>query len=267
MCSRFNVPKKWSQIEPEESSTENEVDSDDDDNGISDSASTPAQDSSVPSTVSETPCLLPVSQSSSSCCRICQDSSDTSEPLDTSKCLCKGQLAIVHKRCLLEWVRYKGSNRCEICGGIFHGVPNPPRDTLGVNDIEALDSLRQQLEHFQPISRRKRSGLGAFLAFLVLITGVMGFLSYGADIEFRAVTEDPFASDHDLRKAHIVFSICLSFLFFCITLTLGIAIMWGVLELFFYLHRRRIVRSAARRMLNEVRRRRETGTSSGSTAV
>lgn len=58
------------------------------------------------------------------------------EPLETSQCSCKGQLAIVHRRCLIEWVRYKGSNKCEICGGTFRGIPSPPRDTLGLNDLE-----------------------------------------------------------------------------------------------------------------------------------
>lgn len=192
--------------------------------------------------------------SSSSCCRICQDSADTSEPLETSRCCCKGQLARVHRSCLVEWVRYKGSNHCEICGGTFSNI-SPPTTLLGVNQLEHLEALRQHLAQFRPLSRRKRTALGGFILFLVMASGVTGILTFGADKEFQRVTGDPKATNHELKKAHIVFSICLSFLFFCITLTFGLIIMWSAIELYFYIQRRRLMQRTARRLVAEIRRR------------
>ncbi|XP_060602309.1 E3 ubiquitin-protein ligase MARCHF11-like [Ruditapes philippinarum] len=192
--------------------------------------------------------------SSSSCCRICQDNGETSEPLETSRCSCKGQLSKVHRSCLIQWVRYKGSNHCEICCGTFRGV-SPPANALDGNQLEALETLRQQLVQFQPLSHRKRTALLGFIIFLLLVTGLTGILTFGADREFQRVTGDPYATDHQMKKAHIVFSICLSFLFFAVTLTLGLILLWLFIELFFYIQRRRVLQQAANRMAAELRRR------------
>lgn len=69
----------------------------------------------------------------------------STEPLSSCHCRCKGQLARVHRSCLVEWVRYKGSNRCEICGGIFRSVPNPVLG-VGVNQLDVGESLGLILE-------------------------------------------------------------------------------------------------------------------------
>jgi len=61
------------------------------------------------------------------------------EPLGSTQCGCKGQLARVHQSCLQEWVRYKGSNRCEICARNFTGVP-PPALGFGINQVDVSSS-------------------------------------------------------------------------------------------------------------------------------
>lgn len=123
--------------------------------------------------------------------------------------------------------------------------------------FQALEALRQQLIQFQPLSHRKRTALLGFIIFLLLLTGLTGILTFGADKEFQSVTGDPEATDHELKKAHIVFSICLSFLFFSVTLTLGLILLWVFIELFFYIQRRRVLQQAANRMAADLRRRQQ----------
>jgi membrane protein insertase Oxa1/YidC/SpoIIIJ len=113
------------------------------------------------------------------------------------------------------------------------------------------------LVQFQPLSHRKRTALLGFIIFLLLVTGLTGILTFGADREFQRVTGDPYATDHQMKKAHIVFSICLSFLFFAVTLTLGLILLWLFIELFFYIQRRRVLQQAANRMAAELRRRQQ----------
>lgn len=122
-------------------------------------------------------------------------------------------------------------------------------------NLQALENLRQELNHYQPISQRKRTTIAGFLVFLMVISGVSGILTVAADREFQRVNEDPFASEHEAKKSHIVFSICLSFLFFCLTLTMAISILWFILETYFYIHRRRVLNQATSRMVREARRR------------
>ncbi|XP_045166006.2 E3 ubiquitin-protein ligase MARCHF8-like [Mercenaria mercenaria] len=256
MCSDFKNSQEWITIRTNDSSSEN-ITAASADPGPSTKTKDPNPEAPCSSTgsrgTSETAAACSAS-SSSSCCRICQDNGETSEPLDTSRCGCKGQLARVHRSCLVEWVRYKGSNHCEICCRTFRGV-SPPANLLGVNQIEALEALRQQLLQFQPLSHRKRTALLGVIIFLLLITGLTGILTFGADKEFQEVTKDPSATNHELKKAHIVFSICLSFLFFSVTLTLGLILLWVVIELFFYIQRRRILQQAVQRMAADLRRR------------
>lgn len=121
--------------------------------------------------------------------------------------------------------------------------------------FQALEELRQELARYHPISQRKRSTIAGIMVFLLVITGVSAVLTAAADREFQQVAEDPFASEHEVRKAHTVFSICLSFVFFCVTLTMGVGIMWFILETYFYIHRRRVLTQATTRVVSEARRR------------
>ena len=99
--------------------------------------------------------------------------------------------------------------------------------------------------------------MAGIVVFLLLVTGVTGILTIGADQDFQRTNSDPWASDGELRKTHIIFSICISFLFFCVTLTLGLVLMWLVLECYFYAQRRRILRNAAQRMIADAGRQRQ----------
>lgn len=47
------------------------------------------------------------------------------EDLSSTECDCRGYLSKVHHSCLKEWVRYKGSTRCEICTSHFACVTPP----------------------------------------------------------------------------------------------------------------------------------------------
>lgn len=47
------------------------------------------------------------------------------EGLSSTECDCRGYLSKVHHSCLKEWVRYKGSTRCEICTSHFACVTPP----------------------------------------------------------------------------------------------------------------------------------------------
>lgn len=51
---------------------------------------------------------------------VCED-----EDLSSTECDCRGYLSKVHHSCLKEWVRYKGSTRCEICTSHFACVTPP----------------------------------------------------------------------------------------------------------------------------------------------
>ncbi|KAL3852309.1 hypothetical protein ACJMK2_015968 [Sinanodonta woodiana] len=191
------------------------------------------------------------SSSSVSVCRICQDDSlNSGERLSVSHCDCKGNLAQVHRSCLGQWVRHRGSNSCEICHAVF-AEATPPSSPLGVNQRETLTTLAWQLERFHPLNRRKRAAFAAIVIFLLLVTAVTAVLTVGADRDFRDITSNPWNSKEDVNKAHIVFSICVSFLFFSGTLSLGLMLLWLVLECCYILQRRRILERAIERMLAE----------------
>lgn len=49
----------------------------------------------------------------------------TGEPLKITKCSCKGSMQISHRSCLIEWIRRRRSNRCEICTAKFDGISPP----------------------------------------------------------------------------------------------------------------------------------------------
>lgn len=120
---------------------------------------------------------------------------------------------------------------------------------------QALEALHRELSQYQPLSRRKRTTMGGIILFLIIVTGVTGILTAGAEDEFQRESRDPWSSEMELKKAHMMLSVCLSFLFFCVTLTIGLVVVWLALELYFYVNRRRIYSRAARRFFMEARRR------------
>ncbi|KAK3103186.1 hypothetical protein FSP39_017148 [Pinctada imbricata] len=88
--------------------------------------------------------------SSETVCRICQSGSrDTSEELQTTACDCKGNMSRVHETCLRQWVRYKGSNKCEICNVRFGNILAPPNP--GILQLEALQQLQWHLDRIKAV--------------------------------------------------------------------------------------------------------------------
>ncbi|KAH3819039.1 E3 ubiquitin-protein ligase MARCHF11-like [Dreissena polymorpha] len=216
---------------------------------------TPQQDFIAPPDVPDTEAMCRPSESASFC-RICQDNETTQEPISCTECGCKGQLSLVHRSCLVEWVRYRGSNRCEICAANFRCVPAPALG-FGLSQLDTTEALQRELAQYQPLSRRKRSTIAGVILFLFVVSGVIGVVTVGADEEFQTVNSDPYASEAEVKKTHVMFSICLAFLFFCLTLTIGLTLAWFLLELYFYVNRRRVYRNTAWQMLTEARRRSE----------
>ena len=98
--------------------------------------------------------------------------------------------------------------------------------------------------------------MAGLIVFLVLITFVSAILTVGADRDWRRINNDPWATSSDKEQTHIIFSICISFLFFSGTLTIGLTMLWLVLECYYATHRRRVIRRTAERMVAESMRER-----------
>lgn len=121
--------------------------------------------------------------------------------------------------------------------------------------LQALENLRQELANYNPVSQRKRTAIAGVVLLLLVITGVSAILTVGADGEFQRTNDDPFSSILEIRKAHIVFAICMSFTFFCLTLTLGVSLLWFIIEACFFLHRRRALNRSTAQVMREARQR------------
>ncbi|XP_062585652.1 E3 ubiquitin-protein ligase MARCHF8-like [Saccostrea cucullata] len=193
------------------------------------------------------------SSSSENVCRICQLAKKNSdEDLGSTECNCRGQLSRVHYSCLKEWVRYKGSTKCEICNGHFACITPPAHP--GILQLEALRQLAWHLERNRPFSRRKRAVLGATVLFLVIVTSVTSLLTVSADREYEKAAKDPWSSQKRMDESNIIFSVCIAFAFFCATLTVGLIVIWFGVECCFAMHRRGILRRASRRLLRNENR-------------
>ena len=120
---------------------------------------------------------------------------------------------------------------------------------------KALENLRQDLEHFHPISQRKRNRVASLLLVLLLTTGITGVFTAASDRQLRLIDNNQDATELEIKKAHIVFAMCMLTMFFFVTLTLGTAILWFVLETYFYIHRRRVLSQATARVVRDARRR------------
>ncbi|KAJ8301913.1 hypothetical protein KUTeg_020900 [Tegillarca granosa] len=177
------------------------------------------------------------------------------ENLKQSECSCRGTLAKIHVSCLHEWVRYRGTNRCEICHTQFQGVTPP--ETPGIMDREAsrllaIAAISWQLDRSRPFTRKKRAAMAAVIVFLVIVTCVTSLLTVSADREYESVSTSPFSSKEDVDESNVVFSICIAFTFFCATMTIGLILIWVGMECCFQMQRRAILRTASARLLRNI---------------
>ena len=93
--------------------------------------------------------------------------------------------------------------------------------------------------------------MAAVITFLLLMTLVTAILTVGADRDFIRANQSPWTSRSEQEKAHMVFSVCLSFLFFSGTLCIGLTTLWLVLECYYATQRRQILQRTAERMVAE----------------
>lgn len=108
--------------------------------------------------------------------------------------------------------------------------------------FQALQMLTWELERSRPFNRRKRVMLATTIMLLVLVTCIMSVVAAGAERQIRL-------HNVDIDNYNLLFSVCAGFMFFCLTLAVGLVGMWFVLESCFYLYRRRILHRARRRLV------------------
>ena len=108
---------------------------------------------------------------------------------------------------------------------------------------------------YHPVSQRKRTTIISVILLMLIITGLSAILTIAADQDCQHLGADPYASLIELRRAHVIFAVCISFLFFCLTLTLGLTVLWFMIEIYFFVHRRRLMSHASSRVVAEARQR------------
>ncbi|XP_046572124.1 uncharacterized protein LOC124280271 [Haliotis rubra] len=180
-------------------------------------------------------------------CRICQLSQkETGEAMTATSCECRGGLESVHRSCLIQWVTYKRDNTCELCGVVFPSVSPPPRTASMERQQRRIEAVYQQYSQLRPMTRRKRAFLGSLSLFLALTTSATGILTVSTEREFHRIDLDPWSTGQARMDSYITFSICLSFLLFCATLTVGVLLVWLALEGSYFRRRQRFYAFAAR---------------------
>ncbi|XP_067683097.1 uncharacterized protein [Haliotis asinina] len=180
-------------------------------------------------------------------CRICQLSQkETGEPMTATSCDCRGGLESVHRSCLIQWVTYKRDNTCELCGVVFPSVSPPPRTASMERQQRRIEAVYQQYSQLRPMTRRKRAFLGSLSLFLAITTSATGILTVSTEREFHRIDLDPWSTGQARMDSYITFSICLSFLLFCATLTVGVLLVWLALEGSYFRRRQRFYAFAAR---------------------
>eukprot|EP00475_Leptophrys_vorax_P028700 TRINITY_DN4173_c0_g1_i1.p1 TRINITY_DN4173_c0_g1~~TRINITY_DN4173_c0_g1_i1.p1 ORF type:complete len:925 (+),score=193.57 TRINITY_DN4173_c0_g1_i1:50-2824(+) len=70
-------------------------------------------------------------------CRVCRCEATETQPL-FHPCLCRGSIKFVHEDCLTQWLKTRGSTKCELCGHMFSFepvlAPNAPHD-ITLSDV------------------------------------------------------------------------------------------------------------------------------------
>ncbi|XP_069142501.1 E3 ubiquitin-protein ligase MARCHF1-like isoform X2 [Argopecten irradians] len=215
---------------------------------------------------SETGLSSSSSSSDETVCRICQGSNkDTEEPIQTTRCACKGAIANIHQSCLREWVRHQRSVRCEICRGRFSGISPPGSleriverrlgNVMPAEDItESVHQLYYHISRLQPFTRRRRAAIAASIVFLSMVTCMSAIMTVKADRDYRQVSRDPWSTHHDIDQSGLFLSICVASASFSGTLTIGVVLIWIGVELSAFLQRRAVYRRVERRVLQRMNR-------------
>ncbi|XP_041366354.1 E3 ubiquitin-protein ligase MARCHF3-like isoform X6 [Gigantopelta aegis] len=168
-------------------------------------------------------------------CRICQlTESETGEPVKTSDCRCKRDLASVHRSCLTDWVNYKGNNTCEVCKAPFANVPAPILTENIDGEQTMMNDLFREYSGLQPVTYQKRLTLGGILLLvMLLIIPVAMMLS-------KVVP----SGKRDPAVSRLKFTLLFYFLCILVAKFLGIGCLWIAFEVTYYRRRRRLHRHA-----------------------
>ncbi|XP_041366348.1 E3 ubiquitin-protein ligase MARCHF2-like isoform X1 [Gigantopelta aegis] len=177
-------------------------------------------------------------------CRICQlTESETGEPVKTSDCRCKRDLASVHRSCLTDWVNYKGNNTCEVCKAPFANVPAP----ILTENIDGEQTVRDELlrvySTLRPMTLEKRVKMCAGLFVVVVIMSAIA-ISIFTKLLYHQWS---MGIAQEKRRLHIA----LMLYAFCVLsgLSIATACVWFALEMRYVYHRRAIYRQAVQMAL------------------
>ncbi|XP_041366351.1 E3 ubiquitin-protein ligase MARCHF1-like isoform X4 [Gigantopelta aegis] len=174
-------------------------------------------------------------------CRICQlTESETGEPVKTSDCRCKRDLASVHRSCLTDWVNYKGNNTCEVCKAPFANVPAPILTENIDGEQTIMTDLMREYGRLHPMTFRIRAILLSMLLFTLLIIVAVGIFLFvlmpGKEVD-------------DQHFNNLTFPFLFSILCIMGVKFTCIAILWVTMEICFC-QRRRAVHILAIRIAN-----------------
>ncbi|XP_041366350.1 E3 ubiquitin-protein ligase MARCHF2-like isoform X3 [Gigantopelta aegis] len=170
-------------------------------------------------------------------CRICQlTESETGEPVKTSDCRCKRDLASVHRSCLTDWVNYKGNNTCEVCKAPFANVPAPILTENIDGEQTVLHELFMEYSQLNPMTGQKRIKLCGILTCLMIVS-----VSAAISITNLARPSSGSNSLFKLKFSLLLYSLCILGILMLFTLA-----AWVAMELKYSYRRRNLQRHAIR---------------------
>ncbi|XP_041366349.1 E3 ubiquitin-protein ligase MARCHF1-like isoform X2 [Gigantopelta aegis] len=171
-------------------------------------------------------------------CRICQlTESETGEPVKTSDCRCKRDLASVHRSCLTDWVNYKGNNTCEVCKAPFANVPAPILTENIDGEQTVMHELFLEYSRLNPMTLEKRAKMAAALILVLILVAFMMVSVFNGDHEVQMGTN----SDNTQQKKY---SLPVLFIGVLAAMALSMVALWIYLELKYIIQRRNIRRRA-----------------------
>ncbi|XP_041366352.1 uncharacterized protein LOC121381216 isoform X5 [Gigantopelta aegis] len=174
-------------------------------------------------------------------CRICQlTESETGEPVKTSDCRCKRDLASVHRSCLTDWVNYKGNNTCEVCKAPFANVPAPILTENIDGEQTGVHALFLEYSQMHPMTLGKRTKLFGLLFFVTVVSAAVGTTLFNTSPTLQGTNLVRVESTNKFEK--LLFALWIM----GVACVLGIVALWGAMEADYISRRRRIRRQALR---------------------